>query len=65
MTDEYIARLKERIFELEQRGCQFDCRAKRKDDFIAGYMSVDKYIIDGPFEEDAEQAFEEWRKGDE
>ena len=40
MTDEnYIAHLKERIHELEQGPCRFDCRKKLKDTFMAGFKA--------------------------
>jgi len=60
----YVAHLKQKIFELEQGACRFNCRT-RKEAFMAGFDAgfndtdeQDRYfgLVDG----DMEQAYKEW-----
>ena len=61
----------DKIGQLEQRGCQFDCRAKRRADFVAGFDAgvedaADSGRIMCPelYKEVTERLWQERRKGD-
>jgi hypothetical protein len=67
MTDELIASLRERIFELEQKPCKFNCRTQ-KDAFLAGFdagaedtIDGGKIICDDFKKEVTEKAYREWK----
>ena len=61
----YVAHLKQRIFELEQGGCRFNCRTE-KQAFIAGYYAASEVNWDfqAPCDDEmAERAHKEWKDG--
>ena len=57
-----IQRLNERIKSLEDGACRFHCRM-RKDMWKAGYKdAIANQDIGGDIPEDADEAYNEWRK---
>lgn len=63
---DYVAHLKQRIHELEQGACRFNCRT-RKQAFLAGFdagtedvVESGRIIDDDFYKEVTEQAYKEW-----